>query len=62
MATKKEHTKKTMVAKIWMLRWMCGKNRKDRICDEQKHEMVKVFYCRVNEFESEIRLHIMYYS
>lgn len=39
-ATKKPQINKMCVAEMRMLRWMCGKTRKDRITNEYIHETV----------------------
>ena len=41
-AIKKQHISKMSVAEMRMLRWMCGKTRKDRIRNEHIREMVRV--------------------
>ena len=41
-ATKKQHVDKMSVAKMRMLRWMCGKTRQDRIMNECTREWVGV--------------------
>ena len=41
-ATKKQHIDKMHVAEMRMLRWMCGKTRKDRVRNDHIREMVGV--------------------
>jgi Reverse transcriptase (RNA-dependent DNA polymerase). len=41
-ATKKQHVQKMSVAEMRMLRWMCGKTRKDKIRNEHIRRLVEV--------------------
>ena len=41
-ATKKQHVDKMSAAEMTMLRWMCGKTRKDRVRNKDIRKMVGV--------------------
>ena len=41
-AVKKQYKSKMNVAKMRMLRWMCGKTRRDRIRNERIRKMIEV--------------------
>ena len=41
-AVKKQYASKMNVAEIRMLRWMCGKTRRDKIRNEQIFKMIEV--------------------
>ena len=39
---KKQYVSKMYVAEMRMLRWMCGKTRRDKIRNERIHKMIEV--------------------
>ena len=41
-AVKKQYVSKMNVAEMRMLRWMCGKTRRDKIMNEQIRKMIEV--------------------
>ena len=54
-ATKKQHISKVSVAETRMLRWMCGKTRKDRIRNEYIRETVGVAHIEDKLRENRLR-------
>ena len=39
---KKQHVSKMNVVEMRMLRWMCGKTKRDKIRNERIHKMIEV--------------------